>query len=483
MSFLQVSLKNTPKSQLIQDKICYLWYNQTAQYCYDLPTHDTTGAQHDYKSLILADAAQFATYETYINTPLALLWALFVGAWIDRYIRGRKILMFVSVATAMLDNILTIFLSLNFKLSVYYNLLTYIPTALMGGNLASRIAITHYMTSTTPPKLMAIRFMIYEMVIFIASPIGTSLGGYILVQKPLFSQMGELRNTALCFIIAAGLELLALLWIVFMVDESVARKQEIHPLRLLFNFENVKLMVRTCIKKRPNNGRLQVFLIFLSLIIYFMTFQGTVSLNLQFVEKAYLWGPDYNAYITSINMIIKTLATLSIVPFMIKVLKISDIPLALIGYCSYFAYNMIKGTFIMPIAYYVAMPVSAISGIASIGCRSHLTKIVGRHEIGKVLSFMQALDTIAPVISTTALTYMFRYTMDDYPGIVYQLISGLILIPICVMIWIDLFTDRPELDELRHVYQCLQFFQKQRLSITLISSIFMLLLQSLQFLN
>lgn len=38
------------------------------------------------------------------------------------------------------------------------------PTLILaGGGTGQRIAVTHYMTSTTPPKLMAIRFMFYEI--------------------------------------------------------------------------------------------------------------------------------------------------------------------------------------------------------------------------------------------------------------------------------------------------------------------------------
>ena len=134
-------------------------------------------------------------------------------------------------------------------------------------------------------------------------PIGSSLGGYILVQKPVF-HTGEIRNYSVCFIIALGFELLALLWIIFMIDEKVARKQEmkiemkingiqgtdghkiklksdisdkdrdIHPIKLLFDLENVRSMVRTVIKKRENKVRTQLFLLFTSMIIMIMAFSG-----------------------------------------------------------------------------------------------------------------------------------------------------------------------------------------------------------------
>ena len=96
------------------------------------------------------------------------------------------------------------------------------------------------------------------------------------------------------------------------------------------------------------------------------------------------------------------------------------------------------------------MAITCVSGVAHIGSRSHLTKIVDRNEIGKVLSFMLALDTLAPMISSTLLAYIFKYTIDTYPGTVYEVIAFLLFIPIFIMIWIDLFTQPPLVEEHPH---------------------------------
>jgi hypothetical protein len=139
-----------------------------------------------------------------------------------------------------------------------------------------------------------------------ASPIGSSLGGYILVQNPLFHS-GEIRNYTTCFLIALGFEGIAFLWIIFMVNEKLAQKQEKritmklknlkrkeindekeekmksdkkkedekrHPLSLLFDLSNVKEMVKCCIKPRANKVRQQIWLIFITMIVLHMIFTG-----------------------------------------------------------------------------------------------------------------------------------------------------------------------------------------------------------------
>ena len=126
------------------------------------------------------------------------------------------------------------------------------------------------------------------------------------MRKPTF-HTGEIRNYTMCFIIALVFEIIAFIMLTFMINEEVARKQEmkiqmkimgikgkagivdseiklktdmskedknIHPIKLLFDLKNAKEMFRTIVKKRPNKGRLQIVLLILSLSIYFAEFIG-----------------------------------------------------------------------------------------------------------------------------------------------------------------------------------------------------------------
>ena len=89
------------------------------------------------------------------------------------------------------------------------------------------------------------------------------------------------------------------------------------------------------------------------------------------------------------------------------------------------------------------MVITSVGGVALIGSRSHLTKIVDKNEIGKAMSFMSVLDTLAPSFSAAIFPYIFKYTIDTYPGLVYHITAFLIIFPICMMMWIDIFTAQP----------------------------------------
>jgi hypothetical protein len=76
----QNSIKTLPTAQMLQDKICRQWYNQSMSYCHGLSKmHGGNGGDDDYKSKVLADAAVFSNYNSIISLIPAIFWALFVG--------------------------------------------------------------------------------------------------------------------------------------------------------------------------------------------------------------------------------------------------------------------------------------------------------------------------------------------------------------------------------------------------------------------
>jgi hypothetical protein len=55
------------------------------------------------KTLVLGDAVQFNMYHTLMQFCPGIVWALFLGAWIDKYIRGRKTIFIIGAITASIE--------------------------------------------------------------------------------------------------------------------------------------------------------------------------------------------------------------------------------------------------------------------------------------------------------------------------------------------------------------------------------------------
>ena len=170
-----------------------------------------------------------------------------------------------------------------------------------------------------------------------------------------FLKNGQLHNYTLVFLVAAACNLAAFIWILLMINEkrdlkefrkrfhmkedlemqrkgqAVCDKQQlfnenkhIHPLKLLFNFENIKDMIKTCCKPRPNKARLQIWLLFLSMICYLMAHMGANVFQFPFVEEVYPWSFLTYSDATAIGNVIQSLFTLLLAPILIKVKTINQ---------------------------------------------------------------------------------------------------------------------------------------------------------------
>ena len=106
-------------------------------------------------------------------------------------------------------------------------------------------------------------------------------------------------------------------------------------------------------------------------------------------------------------------------------------------------YNKIVLIQLFFLASYLCIPIGAIGSLSVVGTKTHISKIVEKDELGKVMSLMSALDTLALMMTMPVMALIFTHTIDTYPGNVYQVIALLVLIAILVMMWIDIYTERP----------------------------------------
>ncbi|CAG2166987.1 unnamed protein product, partial [Oppiella nova] len=94
---------------------------------------------------------------TLLGAIPSVIWSLFIGAFTDKFLNGRKIVMCLS--------------------SPYYLLLTSLPALFTGGGFGSIMAVYSYASVHTSEKFRSIRFAIIEFSFFLGIPLGTYVGG------------------------------------------------------------------------------------------------------------------------------------------------------------------------------------------------------------------------------------------------------------------------------------------------------------------
>jgi hypothetical protein len=259
-------------------------------------------------------------------------------------------------------------------------ILAAVPSALGGSQATSFTAIFSYIPATTPHHLRSIRFMLVEAITFIASPIASVIGGYLLNTAKYYNieaigKNGQLLNYTLVYVISLVLSVLSFFWVIFFVDEIrdkeqlekfdlnkvhkdlyVPKNREPRPLsrsiseqkpkknpclmlfdcgiNFLFTFEymntsnsrieynflgNVSAIINTCTKKRKNNARKQLWLIIFSIAFFLLAHIGPHVIMFPFSEKVYLWDSSQYSYINSIATFANSIGIKNLVLKLIKI--------------------------------------------------------------------------------------------------------------------------------------------------------------------
>ena len=174
-------------------------------------------------------------------------------------------------------------------------------------------------------------------------PTATLLSGVLIEMRPVFGTQ-LLHNYCLLYAINSCASLASFVWALVMVDErqdmisfytklgddndrktlktnldSMDNREKKHPLLLLFDLNNIRQMVNTYVKKRPNRVRPQLVLLTLALFCNWFVEYGPHTFQFQFTEKVYNWSASTYNYVTSVEQVSGSMVIMAISPLLIKV--------------------------------------------------------------------------------------------------------------------------------------------------------------------
>ncbi|CAG2163229.1 unnamed protein product [Oppiella nova] len=388
---------------LLQDKICVNIYGQSNDFCMHFDSIKPSEDPNKYKDKVLALSTQFGLYGTLLGTIPSVIWSLFIGAFTDKFLNGRKIVMFLS--------------------SPYYLLLTSVPALFTGGGFGSIMAVYSYASVHTNEKFRSIRFAIIEFSFFLGIPLGTFVGG-----QPDQLNSDEDRQT---LVDNEELDTNS--------NKNTAPEVVIQPEP--YPSENVKDVWKCCFQKRPNSGRIQIWLMFMTMSVMIMSFMGAGKTQFQFSEKVYLWSATYYSNVHSISSIVNSvLMTISVPLFVVK-LRLIDTQIVILGLVSFIMSQIVVGSYQHPIGYYIHVVIGSVSGMVSVAIRSKMSKLVKKEELGKVFSLLSTLESVSPLLASLVFTFIFEWSLDFFPGLTYEVSAALMIVPLIAMVWIDVTID------------------------------------------
>ncbi|CAG2114637.1 unnamed protein product, partial [Medioppia subpectinata] len=209
-------------------------------------------------------------------------------------------------------------------------------------------------------------------------------------------------------------------------------------LRQLFDISNVMDIFHTCVKRRANKVRTQIWLLMLSICCVMLSYMGSMIILWQYVEKLYSWRAKDYSNINSLVTVFTIISMAIIIPVFMKKMKVRDMLLGIIGVVSLLLQCLLRGSWQRPSGLYLSFIAGMFAPISMIAIRSRLSKIIHEDESGKVFSLMATVESIMPTLASVFYTSIFAASIDTYPGLAFEIAAYILLIPLVIFIWIDL---------------------------------------------
>lgn len=209
--------------------------------------------------------------------------------------------------------------------------------------------------------------------------------------------------------------------------------------RRLFEVNNVRELGVTLTRKRDHWGRGQIWILFSVTALIMFTYMNTAFILWPYVEKLYSWPPKFYSSVTSSVAVATLLLMGFVLPIFVRVLKLGDMRLAIIGIVSLLAQCILRGGWQHETGLYLSFIFGCLAPLSFIGVRSRLSKIIDDDERGKLFALLAIVEAVTPGIASVFYSMVFSASIDIYPGLCFMLAAFILLLPLLAIIFIDVY--------------------------------------------
>ncbi|KAG8189483.1 hypothetical protein JTE90_018135 [Oedothorax gibbosus] len=415
---LGYSIRGVSFQSLLMDRACRVKYSDDV--CDNIESYKDEHAQSTI------DGNNLYTGVMLMNSLPALVVAIFLGPWADKYSRKYPILLAVSgmFLEGLASAILTLFPNVSPSLYVVVSLLS----GITGGLMMTMSSCFSYMSDITEPRSRPSRFAILEFFFILAVLLGSFLGGQI---YSLYGYLAVMIFAPISFAIAIAYAA------IFLKDTKpkIEAEKRWEVIRDLVSLDNIKQSYRTCTRARPGNMRLQIWLLVWISCAQRLAEMGILAVGFPFVRIMYQWGVTAFSNANIVVTVCKALFTVVLVPIFSSKLMLHEAAIGLIGVLA----TLTEFTF-MSVAYYefifyFACIGGALSSSAGIGVKSRISKLVHKNELGRAFSFLGMFEALTPLFGTVLFLQIYNASVKFFPGLAFAVTAVLILPSALIFMW------------------------------------------------
>ena len=385
-------LDNIASEQMVIWKSCINDFNFTQDICENLEnaTYETE------KGLVADELTYFNFIKTLVTSIVPFIMAFYLGAWADMF--GRKPIFYLFLTTYALEQAVVMICAYYFDSPKEWLLLSYIPKNLAGGMAAWSLSVNAFLSDISAPEDRAFRFGMLSLVTLLATPPSAQAGKYIL---QYFGYVSVFATTlgGICF------GALLLIWRINRFKWNPKRKERNQ--RKSFNPMVIIDTFKTVFKWRPGNARKYILLLMVIVIFSYMPFFGEFSVSYSYTYVRYDWEVNEVSDYSTITSIVHILAQVIFLPMM-ACLKLNETYVMPVLFCGFVIRHTVKAFASEPWMYYLGSFIDCLGFYAFNIRQSMVSCLVEPDELGKILAFTSAIDSILPIGVTYAYSEIFK---------------------------------------------------------------------------
>ncbi|KAH8369650.1 hypothetical protein KR093_000527 [Drosophila rubida] len=393
---------------LYQTCVTVMHYNETD--CEPLLGNDRgSEATKKLEVKVQAYSADITMAISLLESIIPAFVSLFIGPWSDKFGR-RPILLTVFTGYVVGATILigisefTTFMNI----SPWWFLLPSVPSVLSGGTCALITGIYCYISDVAVEKKRAIRMVLNEASLCTGMMVGNVASSYVYAWT----------GSVILFGIAAGLMFLALLYVYFLVPESL-QPEHIHRgsrVREFFRFGLVKDLVRTCLLQRANYDRAIIWLTMVALTITIFNMEGENTVNVLFMREQFDWTIKDISQFNAARIVIQIVGSVAGMFLLRRVLKVSTVSIAMLSLAACVLESTVRATAKYWWEMYFGMTLGMMRGVLGPMCRAILSHVAPATDVGKIFALTTSMEMVSPLGAAPLYTAVYKATVAFYPG-------------------------------------------------------------------
>ncbi|ELU12947.1 hypothetical protein CAPTEDRAFT_198750 [Capitella teleta] len=394
-------------------------------------TYAETQRENDIKAALSNYTLLFNVFET---LP-AIVVSLILCSWGDKH--GRKLGLVVPCVGGVVKGVLYVITDV-YGLSIDFLMLPNLIEGMSGSHMTVAGSAYAYVADVVPQSEITFRFAVLNGLLFAGSSVGNVAIGYMIIN------LGYTWS----FVIMTAWYALALVYFIFILEESVHEKPDDQPTTFTQRCKEVWQVTVTAFKvysvERPDkNAKWRLLLMLGASTLHAILVLGQVEL-----DTLYLIGPPFCFDSVVVGYFLAFLCATSVIGPTIgtKLFQKCGVSDAVMGIVA-----SISGAAAFFLQAWATTTLQLFMASITVLCRAIMSKDVSEHEQGAVQATVSSMNTLGDLLSVTLLLGLFSLTASSYYGATFIAI-GLLCCACCLFFLLiaTLFRPTKAYDEMEH---------------------------------